>query len=1419
MTNKIMALSLKFRHFGILSLCLFNIQLWAEPVQTAVISEFLTNNSKSLKDSNGQNYDWIEISNINGETGDLGGYHLTDDPLNLTKWTFPKKEFNDNGFVIVFASGKDLKDPKKDLHTNFKLNSSEGGFLALIKPDGTTIASEFDSYPRQYEDVSFGSGYGEPREVKFMAEGDEAKWQVPSSPINGWTETSFDDSSWSSGKTGIGYDNSTKYIPHIGDGGDVKSAMRGINASIYIRIPFNLNDASGISDLTLRMKWEDGFIAHLNGKKIQSLSAPDNPIWNSTSTSNRSNENDAITFFDYPVSGPLLKGKNILAIQGLNGSMNSSDFLVSPELAGKKTDLDSPQNGYFLEPTPGSLNSQRIDGLVGDTKFNVNRGFHEEPFELEISTKTEGAMIRYTLDGTAPSQTEGTVYDSPIRIDKTTVVRAIAFKSGYSPTNIDTHTYVFPDDVVSQRTMSKSITENAKYKPLMVDSLKAIPSISLSIESPNTLNTEKERPMSIEMIFPDGTKGFQENAGVTHFGGYFTNFSKKNFRIYFRAEYGTTKLRYPIYEGIENQIPPAQEFDSINLRTGSHDMIDRGAYMSNRFTDDSMLEMGHIAPHGRFVHVYLNGTYWGMYHLRERWNAAMASEYLGGSKEDYEAINANNTGSEFLQGVVFDGSGKYWTETRNLINGRTPFTSAANHIDIPNVIDFMLLWTSGNSESEFRSVGSVPLGVPFKFFIKDADGFLRNPGHPVTHNGPLNAMNRFRREGDPDYKVLLADRIHKHFFNDGAMTSNRLTARLQRRVDEVRLPFLAEAARWTNVRGGRANHSPTSWEAYQNNLLNNQLPRLTANMMARFRSANMYPDQIAPVFNQHGGSIPEGSGITMSTNTSSIYYTTDGSDPRLSGGAISPKAIAAKFDDEAPIPKDYIKNGQVWKYLDDGTDQGKLWFKSDFDDSQWASGPSELGYNEGDEATLVSYVDSDDAPGTQRNATTYFRTTVQLSNPSSYSFFIVKLKYDDGAAVYANGSEIIRTKNLPSDAGYDTYASSGTPNERIYHEFQIPSSSFINGTNHIAVEIHNSSPASSDISFDLVLRGEVDTSVGDRITAPVILNEPSLVRARAYDPSKKEWSALNEAFFSIGSTPANSSNLKITELHYHPEEPSSENELSVSADRDNYEFVEFLNTGSSPIDLSNTYFEDGINFTFPENTILDPDQRTVIVRDINAFRARYGNDPKIHITGEYTGRLSNDGERILIKNSAGNEIVNFTYNDQIPWPIAADGTGPSLVFTGEMPNDPSNWKENSLNGGRPGYPDGTLSTGFNEWKNANAITDNLGDNDADGLINLVEYAFNTNPNVAEPLAHPSAKAISVSDKQYLEITYTENILAVDADIKIQLSHDLQNWNLDQKMEIISETISEDKKTKTITVRTSDPITSSKGTYFRFNISL
>ena len=1378
------------------------------------ITEFMADNKESVEDADGDTSDWIEISNVNREDGSLEGYHLTDDPLNLTKWTFPKRSFNDEGFILVFASGKDLTDLNNDLHTNFKLSSSENGYLALIKPDGVTIASEFKNYPRQYEDVSYGSGYGEPKDVKFLAEGDGAKWIVPSALIDGWQETLFDDSDWSEANTGIGYDNSPKYIPHLGEGGDVKAAMRGVNASIYIRVPFTLNDASGVSDLILRMKWEDGFIAYLNGTKIQSISAPENPVWNSTSSSNRANENDVITFFNYPVTGPLQKGQNILAIQGLNGSPNSSDFLVSPELTAKKTDLTSPKNGYFLNPTPGTLNGERIDGLVSDTKFNVNRGFYEEAFELEISTKTEGAEIRYTLDGTVPSETRGEVYKSPITINKTTVIRAMAHRSGYSTTNIDTQTYLFPEDVVNQPRMRASVTQSQTFGPQMIDSLKSVPTVSIVTDNPSpfmnegSANMRRESPASVEMIFPDGTPGFQENGGLKHFGGYYTNFPKKSFRIGFRSQYGDTKLNYPMFDGFDyKHYPPTDRFDVMDLRSGSHDMQSRGAYMSNRFTDDSMLEMGNLAPHGRFVHVYLNGIYWGQYHLRERWNADMASSYFGGPKADYDAVNLNDGFRNDEK--VYDGTGVLWNEVKELARSSNAWELNENHIDFANLIDFMLLWVSGDSESEVRLLGSKAQGQPFRFQMKDADGFLRNPGKAVNHPGPHNLMSSSLIRKNPDYAMLVADRIHLHFFNDGALTPERNIARLQKRVDEARLGFIAESARW-----GSRFREYQSWLDYQKSLINNHFPRLTENMIKKFRAAGMYPSLISPVFNQHGGSIPVGSGITMSTNTFAIYYTTDGSDPRFSGGAINPQAISATFDDKVSIPKDYVKNGHVWKYLDDGSDQGKLWIAPGFDDSEWSSGPSELGYSEGDEATLISYVDSDDRSGMQRNATTYFRTNVELSDPSSYSFFIIKLKYDDGAVVYANGSELIRTNNLPSDAGHDTYATSGTPNERIYHEYQVPSSSFVDGTNHLAVEIHNSSPNSSDISFDLILRGEVDVSKGNRITVPIILNDSSMIRARAYDSIKEEWSALNEAFFSIGSVTANASNFIITEFHYHPEDPSSENELAVSADQDDYEFIEFLNADSSPIDLSNVHFKKGINFTFPENTILAAGEYLLLVRDRKAFEARYGASAvRIY---EYKGRLSNDGEQLHVINNESEDILNFTYNDQIPWPKEADGGGSTLVLVGQVLTDPASWVASRNNGGSPGEAELRTVT-YSEWATLNSVSgDPQADDDGDTVSNYLEYYFGSDPGLAADAPFVDTNVQKIGETSYLTLSFPRNLSAESA-MEIQFSFDLKTWISESKSFEIASSTDNGDGTVEVTVRYLRAIgNESKKVFFRLS---
>ena len=254
-----------------------------------VISEFMASNSSGLKDEDGDSSDWIEIWNVSGGPGDLQGYHLTDDSEDLTKWTFAKAPFNNEGYMVIFASGKDRNGPLDELHTNFKISSSGDGYLALVEPDGITVVSEYKNYSKQFEDISYGSGYGDPEDVKLLKSGDNARWIVPEAAIGGWTEATFDDSSWSLAETGIGYDRSVKYLPHIGEGGDLMDAMRGVNATAYIRVPFTVNDLSGLSNLILRMKWEDGFVAYLNGTKIKSMSAPENPQWNSEATTNRSN--------------------------------------------------------------------------------------------------------------------------------------------------------------------------------------------------------------------------------------------------------------------------------------------------------------------------------------------------------------------------------------------------------------------------------------------------------------------------------------------------------------------------------------------------------------------------------------------------------------------------------------------------------------------------------------------------------------------------------------------------------------------------------------------------------------------------------------------------------------------------------------------------------------------------------------------------------------------------------------------------------------------------------------------------------------------------------------------------------------------------------------------------------------------------
>ena len=164
-----------------------------------------------------------------------------------------------------------------------------------------------------------------------------------------------------------------------------------------------------------------------------------------------------------------------------------------------------------------------------------------------------------------------------------------------------------------------------------------------------------------------------------------------------------------------------------------------------------------------------------------------------------------------------------------------------------------------------------------------------------------------------------------------------------------------------------------------------------------------------------------------------------------------------------------IPLGSTWKYRDNGSNQGTAWRAISFDDSGWAMGPAELGYGDGDEATVVSYGSN----SSNKYITTYFRKSITIANVNAYAGYLIRVRRDDGAVVYVNGTEVLRCSFADGTVGYTTLSglNAGGADESLLREQLTPASVFQNGTNVVAVEVHQDAANSSDISFDLQLIG------------------------------------------------------------------------------------------------------------------------------------------------------------------------------------------------------------------------------------------------------------------------------------------------------------------------------------------------------------
>jgi hypothetical protein len=356
-----------------------------------------------LGDEDSDQSDWIELFNPDALSVNLGGYYLTDDAASLTKWAIPAGvSLAPSNFLVIFASDKDRAIAGSELHTNFKL-SSGGEYLALVAPDGVTVVDEYaPSFPVQFEDSSYGlQQLVNTSDETLIETGAACSVLVPPNGNLGatWQSVGFNDTAWTAGTTGVGYERSSGYDSAINT--HIEGQIYNQQTSVYVRIPFLVTAANEISDIHLLLQYDDGFVAYLNGVEVARDRAPTTLAWNSAASSDHP-DGSALQFNSFDLgafTNQLVDGNNVLAIHGLNRSSTSSDLLFRPRLiATRLSDPSLGDTGYFLTPTPGAVNGNE-QGLPASavTISEPSRTFSTN-FQVALSGAEAGQSIRYTLD-------------------------------------------------------------------------------------------------------------------------------------------------------------------------------------------------------------------------------------------------------------------------------------------------------------------------------------------------------------------------------------------------------------------------------------------------------------------------------------------------------------------------------------------------------------------------------------------------------------------------------------------------------------------------------------------------------------------------------------------------------------------------------------------------------------------------------------------------------------------------------------------------------------------------------------------------------------------------------------------------------------------------------------------------------------
>ncbi len=1212
---------------------------------TVVITEFMASNSGSLRDDFGDASDWIELHNSGEDPVDLEGWALTDRSGSGSRWVFPSREIGPDGYLVVFASGRNRKLPGAPLHTSFSL-SAGGEYLALIRPDGSRATEFAPAYPRQIPDVSYG--FAPTVTSTIVASGAAGQAGVPTSfedfELNfaGW-QTSihpFPGSSWQAIHTGVGFDRTGEGVPYgswISPDGNLETRMRNVNESAFIRVPFVIDDPSATLALQLRMRWDDGFIAYLNGLEVAAHNAPADPTWNSGSTGDRLeylNED----WSDFPVSVDSLRpGTNILAIHGLNWRVSSSDFLILPELEMTQAEATGRPT-YFVAPTPNAPNGD--GGPLGPAFAEVTSSV---PRPLGHTASPAQVVTARVLS------TEFTVVPSSVRVAYCAMFNPetmVAMRDdGIAPDTIGNdgiYAATLPTSMLQPGQMLRWRFEAADVRgtlgraPAYLDPEDGDFYFGTVAENPDEATSEL--PVLHQFIeeIPAADTLAGTRASVFYLGRFYDRirinlhcqsslwFPKKSYNLDFNADNrfvwdadaprkvkdvdlltnyaDKTRLRNTLAHDVARRAATPYHFAfpiRVQRNGGFHgvmDMMEDG--------DDRMLERNGLDPEGALYKMYNNLSSTNLAKKKTR------------REEDYRDLQA------FID--LLDPA----------LPLATRHTSAYDQVNLAAMINYLAT----------RQINS-DMDHAHKNYYLYRDTNRTREWQPIIWDVDLSWGHDWTEE--------------LNYFNDALVYTHALNAH----ANGNRLYDLIYA-----------------------------MPEARAMFLRRMRTLM--------------DTILEPPGTPRGLLEAQM------------------RALIATIDPDPAEPSPWT----------DGDRDFNLW-------GTWGRG---LRPRPEVEYVIANYLvprraflfnqDPASRPRLPRHTGEPIPDAPQLSVPG-----MILVDSLDYLPVSGNqAEEYVILRNTTAQA---IDISGWTLEGGIDHTFQggtvIPAG---NGT--AAAQYQGLLHVAKD-AFAFRARATGPTGGQRRFVQG---NYAGQLSARGETVTLRDAAGIPIASFTYAGDPTLwQEGLRIAELHYHPAPPTpAELAALPGVATGDFEFLELINIGTSPLDLGGVGFTQGITFTFPAVS-LAPGTRIVLARNPTAFAVRY---PGIAVTvlGPFDGSLDNAGERLELVDVVGENILDFDYRDG--WYPATDGYGHSLVI-----RDPGNtvhtafgnavsWAISLQPGGSPGAADIAFAQAYYGWDNFHfssaerdrpEIAGPDADADLDGRLNWEEYAFGSNPRLPDAM--------------------------------------------------------------------------------------